>query len=67
MQGEKLETKHNHRNSQIVHDVIRSWARPVSCSRKRLLKAVLPRPCVSSYNPNVSHIFIKAVRWQSKE
>lgn len=26
MQGEKLETKHNHRKSHIEHGVIRSWA-----------------------------------------
>lgn len=65
MQGEKLETKHNHRNNQIVHGIIRSWARPVSCSWKRLLKAVLSTTMCEFIQPKCFTRFYQGCRRQS--
>lgn len=65
MQGEMLETKHNHRNNQIVHGVIRSWACPVSCSWKRLLKAVLSTTMCEFIQPKCFTRFYQGCRRQS--
>lgn len=65
MQGEKLETKHDHRNNQIAHGVIRSWARPPSCSWKRLLKAVLSTTMCEFMQPKCFTRFCQGCRRQS--
>lgn len=65
MQGEKLETKHNRRNNQIVHGVIGSWACPVSCSWKPLLKAVLSTTMCEFMQPKCFTRFYQGCRRQS--